>query len=386
MYALPTLLSIFYSVCIALNTQLVFVFSRRPDTSTLKYYIALPVVVALCICVPALGAGLYGYDASWDLCWYNTGKKSPKQVLVPYLFTFGLWCLVSIFYLVVSAISIIFVVFSKSSRTNQLASNLSKTLSLAASFPEPPPLAPNRHDATSGQKRNSFLPELSSIGSQHNELEPSTPTTPYTGAEAATIHGAIGSQPRQQNATLSRRSLAMRALAFRLIGYIMIPVFCILPGVIRDLIVKINPNASQYMPDSVSTMFDTINGLVGLFNTILYIIDPTLLAVYHQIMVERKEKKARAAMANTFELETGKGSVSVPPSPGYDSVDTFSQHQKETVEVRPGKHLTPIFVGDKWRNERRQNKKRNPAGGIVIRVDVQVDNDLEKLGDYLDGL
>jgi hypothetical protein len=397
MYALPTLLSTFYSVCIALNTQLVFVFSRPPNTSALKYYIALPLAVTLCICVPALGAGLYGYDSSWDLCWYDTSQKSPKQVLIPYLFTFGLWCLASIFYLIIAAVSIIFVVFSKSSRTNQLASNLSKSLSVAASFPEPPPLAYTRHGAATPRekgdenKRDSFLPEISSIGSHHNEPVPYTPTTPYAGVEATATHSVITSQPIRQNATLSRRSLAMRALAFRLIGYIMIPVICILPGVIKDLIVKVNPDASKYIPDAVSTMFDTINGLVGLFNAILYIVDPALLAFYHQIKTERKEEKSQAVMRqnNIIELELGKNSgMSPPPSPGYDynSTSALSHHQTEAVEVRPGKYLTPIFIGDKWRSELRQNKKGNLIGGIIIRVDVQVDNDLEKLGDYLDGL
>lgn len=50
LYAFPTLVSIFYSACIALNTQIVFVFSKRPGQTKLKYYIGVPIILSLCIC------------------------------------------------------------------------------------------------------------------------------------------------------------------------------------------------------------------------------------------------------------------------------------------------------------------------------------------------
>jgi hypothetical protein len=50
LYAFPTLTSLFYSFCIALNTQLVFVFGKRPGSSTLKFYIGIPIFLSLCIC------------------------------------------------------------------------------------------------------------------------------------------------------------------------------------------------------------------------------------------------------------------------------------------------------------------------------------------------
>lgn len=56
LYAFPTLLSVFYSCCIALNSQLYFVFRREPkDTgrgigTLLKWYIITPIIVSAIIC------------------------------------------------------------------------------------------------------------------------------------------------------------------------------------------------------------------------------------------------------------------------------------------------------------------------------------------------
>ena len=56
MFAFPTLLSVFYSCCIALNSQLYFVFRREPsDTgkgigTMLKWYLFTPIVVSGIIC------------------------------------------------------------------------------------------------------------------------------------------------------------------------------------------------------------------------------------------------------------------------------------------------------------------------------------------------
>lgn len=56
MYAFPTLLSIFYSFCIALHSQLYFVFRREPKDADkgiyamLKWYLILPIVASGVIC------------------------------------------------------------------------------------------------------------------------------------------------------------------------------------------------------------------------------------------------------------------------------------------------------------------------------------------------
>ena len=56
MYAFPTLLSIFYSFCIALHSQLYFVFRREPKDADkgiyamLKWYLILPIIASGVIC------------------------------------------------------------------------------------------------------------------------------------------------------------------------------------------------------------------------------------------------------------------------------------------------------------------------------------------------
>jgi hypothetical protein len=380
LYAFPTLVSIFYSVCIALNTQLVFVFSKRPGSSILKYYIGIPILLSLAICIPALALGLYGYDQSWDMCWYATEGKTPNEVLLQYLFTFGLWCLVSMFYLTVSAITIMVAVFSKSSKVNRLATNMSNSLASK-------PVA-----SSVEHKRVSFLPEISETGTLQPYPDGVPHFTPYTLRNGASQRLEAKLAQRQQRFTLSRRSLAMRALSFRLLGYILVPTLCILPGVIQDLISKIDPDAVDGIPDQVGTLFDTLNGLVGLFNAILFALDPALLTLYHQISVERSEK--RGQRRNARDAETGQDAVYSPQESASsqpsttDTVVTRVDYgdSAEKVEVRKGKYLTPIRIADHLQKVRSPLSPPNSSGGIVIRVEVEVHNDLEQLGDFLKGL
>lgn len=347
-YAFPTLVSIFYSVCIALNTQLVFVFSKRPDDSSIKYYLGVPILLSLCICVPALATGVYGFDESWSFCWIATDGRTRKDILVRYILTFGFWCLASILYLIIAALSITFAVFSANSRLNRLASGLSHH----------PDKAPNEED-----HRQSFLPRVSPTG---------------TLFWSALADRRLSIVPRRSE-TLSRRSLAMRALAFRLLGYIMIPMFCILPGVIKDLVSKVNPTAIENLPSQATTFFDTLNGFVGLFNAILFALDPALLALYRRLRTEKEERvevPLQDANAGSERSPSIAGSV-VPPQ-----LET-----PQRVQVRPGKYLTPIAVGDMWTKAKSQWSPTSPTiTGIVVRVDVEIVDDLERLGDYLGGL
>ena len=367
-------------MCIALNTQLVFVFSKRPGDSALKYYICIPIFLSLAICVPALALGLYGYDQNWDMCWYATEGKTTAEVLNRYLFTFGLWSLVSMLYLIIAAATIMSAVFSKSSKVNQLATNVSKLLT-------------TNQETTSGEpKRVSFLPEISETGTLHYNKDGTFPFTPYSLRNGASQRLAAKAAERQQRSTLSRRSLAMRALAFRLLGYILVPTICILPGVIKDLVAKINPDAVNGLPDQVSTMFDTINGLVGLFNAVLYALDPALLALYHQISVERRERRASQGEAQDadmgqyamYNVNEPQSPSSHPSTPSGAVPDTYRESPTEEVEVRKGKFLS-LRIPKRW--QKAHHPPRSPkTGGIIIRVDVEIYNDLERLGDFLGGL
>lgn len=72
MFAFPTLVSVFYSCCIALNSQLYFVFRREPSGpengvgSLLKWYIFTPIVVSAIIC-----------ESRWDQ-WMSRPSPVPR--------------------------------------------------------------------------------------------------------------------------------------------------------------------------------------------------------------------------------------------------------------------------------------------------------------------
>lgn len=448
-----------------------FVFSKRPGSTKLKYYVGIPIALSALICVPALAAGVYGYDSVYDLCWIASDGMPSNQILVRYLLTFGLWCLTVMAYLIFAATTIIHAVFSKSSRVNQLASGLSKTLES-----NEPPIsstagvhAASRHsnfyanvDAESGQKSHLTSAHISnqnpdfpftSLKSEFED-EPPTPTNqprlmrsrkslfavvPQMAGSGSGSHSNANANKRPQNATLSRRSMAMRALALRLLGYILIPTICILPGVIIDLITKVSPATAAEIPDNVSTAFDTINGLVGMFNAILYAMDPALLALYHQIRMARRERRTNGndGQLGTFDggdggggdggdvemaaTRTGVSVYSTPPeSPSLETPTGFGfpEHAEKhgesentspaddgkaepgngtKVEVRSGRFLSPISIGGRIRKSnlglpsRRTARNAVPPGmGIVIRVEVEVaddqDQELARLERYLGGL
>lgn len=159
----------------------------------------------------------------------------------------------------------------------------------------------------------------------------------------------------------------------------MIPMFCILPGVIKDLVSKVNPTAIENLPSQATTFFDTLNGFVGLFNAILFALDPALLALYRRLRTEKEERvevPLQDANAGSERSPSIAGSV-VPPQ-----LET-----PQRVQVRPGKYLTPIAVGDMWAKAKSQWSPTSPTiTGIVVRVDVEIVDDLERLGDYLGGL
>ncbi|KIM30015.1 hypothetical protein M408DRAFT_22441 [Serendipita vermifera MAFF 305830] len=499
LYAFPTLISVFYSFCIALNTMLVFVFSKRPGNSTLKYYVGIPIALSALICIPALGAGVYGYDATYDLCWIASDETtSPNQVVTRYLLTFGLWCLVTMVFLIFAAILISHSVFAKTSKLNKLASGLSKALPSSqpiSSGSGPHPISRYSTFYTTNSNNNNISgndngngdgngqdvpvisyarpmsayapgqvqePQTAGIGSLKSEFE-SEPPTPSRFRSAVSVlyssnnQGAAASKPpappvpapRQENTTLTRRSQAMRALAFRLLGYILIPTICILPGVTIDLITKVSPTAAANIPDSLNTAFDTLNGLVGLFNAILYAMDPALLALYHQMRMARREKEMLYGNANggnggrvragvDVEMAATRADATVyttpPESPGLDTPSGFdwAEHTEKDsqipplptesvpagaagapgaepgrysaeaanetkVEVRAGKFLSPLRINGKGKKSERGLPSPRPppnpntnSSGIMITVNVQVNNDQElelaRLERYLGGL
>ena len=91
----------------------------------------------------------------------------------------------------------------------------------------------------------------------------------------------------------------LRAVALRLIGYILIPVFCITPRAIADLIILCYPTNGVVIPDSVNGILDVLNGLIGLFNALLFFSDPVLLVVWEGLWANRSWGVLRKQTSNT---------------------------------------------------------------------------------------
>jgi hypothetical protein len=110
LFAAPTILSLFYACAIALNTQLVFVHRRTPGDDKQKWFLGVPPIVTLMIsaftpaawrptrlltdvfiAIPALAAGVYGFDPLLGYCWYAAEGVGPSRLLLRMIFTFDLW-------------------------------------------------------------------------------------------------------------------------------------------------------------------------------------------------------------------------------------------------------------------------------------------------------
>lgn len=86
MFATPSLVSIFYSCCIAFNSQLVFIFHRQPWAHILPYYILAPLTVT-CIISKSPYSELEGRSvnilvSSIHCSWYRKFRFRPNLGLL----------------------------------------------------------------------------------------------------------------------------------------------------------------------------------------------------------------------------------------------------------------------------------------------------------------
>ena len=351
LYAFPALLSVFYSCCIALNSQLYLVFRREPKefergmSTLLKWYISAPIALSGIICesrlapvrcvVPhqslgfsALAASLYGYDSVYGYCWYASPPVNPDyphqrhlRSLVGMVTTFGGWCLLALLYLLFASTTVAWVVFFKLSDVDigghlGLRRDRGKFTS-EGSIPTPSTSdlrwvghTPTSSTGVEMQRKGRFH----TVQFEDREKASPTPASDdhqrelraedeqeewnthiflrnirYSSSEAHSSRIEATTTPAHQGQPkISRRTLALRAMTFRLIGYILIPVICILPGVITDLIVKAYPVGEVYIPDLISGFCDGMNGLVGFFNAMLFLLDPVLLVVWAELRANHR--------------------------------------------------------------------------------------------------
>lgn len=369
LFAGPSMLSIFYSCCIALNSQLAFVLHRRPSARALKYYVVLPFILMMIISCSALATGSFGYDQSWGYCWYNTVNVPPDLVLIRIIFTYSLPTLLCILYLVFATITITFAVFGKygpfryrdgspspsSPRRPSTERAVGDSARRNAPKSSPPPVptsggakptadptrvddagcdkGPNERPSIAGSPLypiNVYPPtspgvtpdtDVDARSSEHHTFPPLSVfalqqdgkilRAPHKGSQRgllamlikskmATAHSQDASYTKEakhapedtkDSASVrvggapktSMKDVVVRQLTFRLIGYIVAPILCLLPGIILDLVAKVFPKL--VVPSSLNGLLDGLNGLIGLFNSILMLSDPSLLAVWNDVRV-----------------------------------------------------------------------------------------------------
>lgn len=78
----------------------------------------------------------------------------------------------------------------------------------------------------------------------------------------------------------------------------MTPLLCLLPGIIFDFVMRVTPDLD--VPIALNGLFDGLNGLVGLFNSLLMLSDPALLAVWDDLraLVRRGTSKGSSEGAS----------------------------------------------------------------------------------------
>lgn len=99
---------------------------------------------------------------------------------------------------------------------------------------------------------------------------------------------------------LAKRDMARRALTVRVLGYISVPVICVFPGVIIDLLARARPDV--HIPAVFPLIAAITASLMGTFNAMLLSFDPSVVAVvfwprWKKKEQERRQKKSTAAAA-----------------------------------------------------------------------------------------
>ena len=101
--------------------------------------------------------------------------------------------------------------------------------------------------------------------------------------------------------TLERGEMARRALTVRVLGYISAPIIIVLPTVIFDVLRRARPDFD--CPPAIHLISAITAGLMGTFNTIFLVFDPSVVAVV--FWPYWKKKKERERMQQRIKLQTG---------------------------------------------------------------------------------
>ncbi|KAG9285127.1 hypothetical protein G9A89_008474 [Geosiphon pyriformis] len=70
-WAFFSLTSVFYTVCIAINLQLIFIYEYKGRHNLEKYYFLCPILLALFFSLLPLTQNMWGYSVTEGICWYR---------------------------------------------------------------------------------------------------------------------------------------------------------------------------------------------------------------------------------------------------------------------------------------------------------------------------
>jgi len=133
--------------------------------------------------------------------------------------------------------------------------------------------------------------------------------------------------------TMERRELARRALTVRVLGYMVVPIICVFPGVVSDIITRARPDIT--VPADVERFAAITAGLMGTFNAILICFDPSIVAVvFWPFWKKRKDRKSvqkrnKSRQPNTLTYKQPLPPVSRDPEIGEIPVPSYET--QETV-------------------------------------------------------
>ena len=132
--------------------------------------------------------------------------------------------------------------------------------------------------------------------------------------------------------TMERREIARRALTVRVLGYIFVPVICVFPGVIADIITRARPDIS--VPSWVELFADITAGLMGTLNTILLGFDPSVVAVvFWPYWKKRKDKKRMQKRNKSAQGGAQTHKPALPGGPGDPEVGGTATSAYETQDM-----------------------------------------------------
>lgn len=84
----------------------------------------------------------------------------------------------------------------------------------------------------------------------------------------------------------ARRSQAIRRLVLRLLGFISVPLICVISGIVLDILDKTGTEVSPHL----DAAFEVVAGLMGTLNGLLFLVDPGVLAVWEFIWSAKDEE------------------------------------------------------------------------------------------------